>query len=505
MAKQPLASQPVTENPAGFSRKQFFLIAIVAAALLALLGLGYSQLGTAKAQEASPTNINFGNQLVGTTSNPPQTATFTNNTGYTATVSIANTNPTDFGVGGGCGGDLADGESCSVPVTFHPASAGAKTGAVNAAFTYTPSAVVPGAVKPNAVGTATVNLTGQGVPAPTATRVPAPCGSQIQGYVVIDGKPGAGIVVKLDGPTTAQVQVGEGGFFYFNNLCAGNFTLSVQYDATKYTLNTPGSYTIKTDGVNAYRDNAFGLVTIPATTAAPTTAVATTPAATTPAGTTPAGTTPPATTTTVAASCPAGPATPSGIRLRVQGNVVKVSDTQYLVCIAVAAGDTPVNLNDTVIVNLPAGTTTQATANQGTVTTSGTSIRWGSFSLNAKQTANLVLSVNAPSGNLNGSSIFVSGSFNRSQAFQQRIPGLTGIFDIVPAVQTNTGGGSTGGQGGGSPSVPSQAPATGAGADSDQQSPVLLLVLAIVASACLGIFGLFLTGRGKRPSNKEQK
>jgi hypothetical protein len=168
-----------------------------------------------------------------------------------------------------------------------------------------------------------------------------------------------------------------------------------------------------------------------------------------------------------------------------------------LLTVQVGAGDSPVDLNDTVIVNLPTGATvTAATSSLGTATvTSNNTVRWGTFSLSPKQSASLVLSIDAPNGNLNGSSLFVSGSFNRSQAFQQRIPGLPGLIDIVPASAPQ-------GQGGG---VPSQAPATGAGQDNTQDTPVVWLILAALAAGGLGIFGLYLTGRARKPNQKEQK
>ncbi len=104
-------------------------------------------------------------------------------------------------------------------------------------------------------------------------------------------------------------------------------------------------------------------------------------------------------------------------------------------------------------------------------------------------------------GSLAGSSIFVSGQFNRSQAFQQRIPGLPGLTEIQPPAQ----GGGTQGESG--PAViPAAAPATGVGAEGPQAASILIIALGIIAAGSLGIAGLFLTARAKkRPDNKEQR
>lgn len=508
MAKQPLANQPVSGFADHSGQKQLILILVLGLSLLALLGLGLSQLPAAHGQSANGP-LNFGNQLVNTISGP-QTATFINSTGFSATVSAGLQNGTDFNTTGNtCTGIIANGGQCSVNVVFSPKTPGLKNDSVKFNYTYndfSDSAIVPGA-KPNAlvIGSSSTNLQGNGVnphSPTTTTSIAPPCGSQIQGYVLVDGQPGAGQVVKLEGPSNDQATIGAGGFFYFNNLCAGTFKLSLVYDHSKFTAGTPDSLTIKTDGVNAYRDNAFSLATIRATTAAPTTAVVTTAAPTTAAtATTPAVTTPPATP-----QCPASLfSPPTGTKLRIGGQVVKVSDTRSLLCVQVSAGDVLVDLNDTVIINLPAGAiVSQSSANLGTVTTSNTTVRWGAFSLNPKQSANLVLSIDSPGGNLNGSSIFVSGSFNRSQAFQQRIPGLPGLIDIAPAAPPPAQGGGTGPAA--PPVIPSAAPATGVGAENNSGSPVFILILAVIASASLGILGLFLTGRAnKRPNKKEQK
>jgi hypothetical protein len=529
MAKKPLASPPVRRFALTPGPKLLLLFLSFGLTLVMLLGLGLSQLATVNAQTTTGT-LAFGNQTVNTTS-AAKTATFTNDdVEIPKEVSASLANGTDFSITGDTCGFVAAGGSCSVDVVFSPKSTGAKTdsviftyGSVNAGQANVGARINSEAqAVPAQVPSSSTALTGTGVAAPTVTPIPptatpipptatsvpptvttkaAPaCGSQIHGWVLVDGKPGVGQVLKLEGPSNAQLTIGPDGFYYFNNLCAGNYKVSLVYDHAKYTPVDPDTRTFKVDGINAYRDNQFSLQTIQATTAPATTAAPTT----APVTTAPVTTAAPATTTAPAApQCPANIVTPpADNRLRLGTQTVKVTDTSFLLCVQVAAGTSPVDLNDTVIINLPSGAVvSQANASLGSVTLNTNTVRWGGFSLAAQQSANLVLSINAPGGSLAGSSIFVSGQFNRSQAFQQRIPGLPGLTEIQPPAQ----GGGTQGESG--PAViPAAAPATGVGAEGPQTASILIIVLGIIAAGSLGIAGLFLTARAnKRPDNKERK
>ena len=523
MAKQPMSV--LADNP---RQNRLFLIILAGLIIISMLFLGFNQLTSAHAQTANGP-LNFGNVTVGTNSGT-QDAVFSVSPSLTTTYNVTATYVGDGNftvVNNGCNGvNVSPDNSCSVTVQFNPLTAGPHAGTIN--FAYGPAAgFSPGSgeavinseggskikltnslnAPSQQVPTASTALSGVGIPATTTAPSPSPsipvttkpqptCGSQIQGYVLIDGKPGAGVVVNLTGTSKNSVTIGDGGYFYFNNLCAGDYTVSLDYDHTKYKANDADVRQFKLDGKNPSRDNAFSLSTIPATTAVPTTAAPTTAAPTTAAPTTPATTAAP----TTAAPPTCNLTSPVGTVLRLCTATSQLDGTHFLLTVQVGAGDSPVNLNDTVIVNLPSGATvTAATASLGTATvTSNNTVRWGTFSLSPKQSASLVLSIDAPNGNLNGSSLFVSGSFNRSQAFQQRIPGLPGLIDIVPASVTQA----TGGQGGG---VPSQAPATGTGQDGTQDTPVFWLILAAIAAGGLGIFGLYLTGRSRKPDQKEQK
>lgn len=178
------------------------------------------------------------------------------------------------------------------------------------------------------------------------------------------------------------------------------------------------------------------------------------------------------------------PSVSAGEKLRVATKTVKVSDTKFLECIQVVAGSEAVNLNDTVILQLPTGTSVLVNSNSlGTVTVNSNVVRWGGFSLAAGQSATLVLSLTVPpNGTLDGSSILISGRFSRGQAFQQRISGLPPLTEIDVPAQGGGGGGS--GSGTTAP-IPSGAPSTGTGisGDSELNWIALLLVLLVLASA----------------------
>jgi hypothetical protein len=79
--------------------------------------------------------ISFGNQTTGTTSSS-QTVTVTNNGSASLTsivISVAGTNSSEFGETTTCGSTLAQAASCSISVTFSPATAGGKTASVQIA------------------------------------------------------------------------------------------------------------------------------------------------------------------------------------------------------------------------------------------------------------------------------------------------------------------------------------------------------------------------------------
>jgi len=70
----------------------------------------------------SPTTLNFGNQMVGTTS-APQTAKFSNSSTSTITFTAITANP-PFAESNNCASTLTPGLSCTVNVTFEPTSVG---------------------------------------------------------------------------------------------------------------------------------------------------------------------------------------------------------------------------------------------------------------------------------------------------------------------------------------------------------------------------------------------
>jgi hypothetical protein len=88
--------------------------------------------GKGTAASFSPTSVAFGSQTVGTTS-APQAVTLTNESSTTMTISsvaVTGTNSTDFAETNTCGTSLAGKASCTISVTFTPATTGTFSAAV---------------------------------------------------------------------------------------------------------------------------------------------------------------------------------------------------------------------------------------------------------------------------------------------------------------------------------------------------------------------------------------
>jgi hypothetical protein len=115
--------------------------------------------GTATpAASLSPTTLNFGNQVTGTTS-ATMSATLKNSGTANlvlSTVTLAGTNSVDFTRGGTCAPalTLAPAQTCSIDVTFKPTAIGTRSATVTVAHNASPS-------------TSTLNVTGSGIAAPT--------------------------------------------------------------------------------------------------------------------------------------------------------------------------------------------------------------------------------------------------------------------------------------------------------------------------------------------------
>jgi hypothetical protein len=78
--------------------------------------------------QLSATSLNFGNQLVGTSSSP-QAVTFSNLTSTPLTISGISTSG-DFAQTNNCGTGLVGNGSCTINVTFKPGTTGARTGSL---------------------------------------------------------------------------------------------------------------------------------------------------------------------------------------------------------------------------------------------------------------------------------------------------------------------------------------------------------------------------------------
>ncbi|HEX2910661.1 MAG TPA: choice-of-anchor D domain-containing protein [Chloroflexia bacterium] len=182
------------------------------------------------------------------------------------------------------------------------------------------------------------------------------------------------------------------------------------------------------------------------------------------------------------------PNVPAGSKLRVGTASAQTGPNTFKICVVVTASvNEGVNLTDSLIITLPNGSgVTNSSVSAGTVTVTNNSVDWGGFTLAAGQSANLILTINSPSGSLNGTSLFISGRFNRGQAFQQRIPGLIPLTEIDVPQATAV--------------IPQGAPSTGSGAAATQDNfgyPFLLLAATLLGAFWL-IAGWKLIKRGRQ-------
>ena len=131
--------------------------------------------GAGPAASLSQTNINFGSQVMGSTS-PVQTITLSNSGTAALSISgiaLAGANPADFAQTNTCGSSVAAGASCTISVAFKPVAAGALAASVT--------------LTDNATGSSTqsVSLSGTGVNAVAAaslSQTSITFGSQAVGY-----------------------------------------------------------------------------------------------------------------------------------------------------------------------------------------------------------------------------------------------------------------------------------------------------------------------------------
>ena len=77
----------------------------------------------------SATSVNFGNQLVGTSS-AAQSVTLTNNNAASVSIALAGADPAEFGQTNTCA-SVAVGQTCTISVTFTPAVTGARIAQIN--------------------------------------------------------------------------------------------------------------------------------------------------------------------------------------------------------------------------------------------------------------------------------------------------------------------------------------------------------------------------------------
>ncbi len=187
---------------------------------------------------ASPTALNFGPQLTGTTS-AAQSVTVTNSTSTAAAVSSVSTTG-DFAQTNTCGSSIAANGSCTVNVTYSPTVTGSETGSLTV----------------NAGGvTSAVSLSGTGT-APGPVLNSSPAGLSFPATLVGNTDAPKSVTVTNSGTTAATVSsvAVTGGAYSQTNNCTtiavgGSCTVTVTFSPTAAT--NPGTLTVTSNANNS--------------------------------------------------------------------------------------------------------------------------------------------------------------------------------------------------------------------------------------------------------------
>jgi hypothetical protein len=336
----------------------------------------------------APTSLNFGNVQVGTSSTS-QSFVIANSFYATATITASITG--DYSVSG-CATVPAYG-NCTAYVTFNPTATGLRTGAVNLDFN------IPFYFN-GTVGT--VNFSGTGLPA----------AGRIAGSVKLDGAVAPSKLVKvfLNG-AQPQDPTADKGQYGYDNLSPGSYTVSVDYDKTKYKTNDgKDSVTVNvTAGSTTGLD--FNLLTISSTTTVPTTTAPTTAVVPTTSATTPV-----TTVTTVPGTTTTSPATTTSVTIpsgQVNFNIGKptpgAQPNTFNVTMNLSNGlNNQVNVQNSVEITLEPGVrVAAATADVGSTRTedNGRRVVWSGYNLPPGRSASLNLTLEAPPASAGAASI----------------------------------------------------------------------------------------------------
>ena len=192
----------------------------------------------------SSTSLNFGNELVGTTS-ATNKVTFSNPSGPALTISsiaVTGTNATDFSQTNTCGTGLADGASCTITVTFKPAQSGPRTASVT--------------ITDNAAGSPQpIGLSGTGlVSGPNATPSPSSLTFATQ-LVGTSGSAQSATLTNYGTTALSITSIAASGDFSQTNTCGSSLaaeascTISVTFKPTQRATRT---------GTLSITDNAAG-------------------------------------------------------------------------------------------------------------------------------------------------------------------------------------------------------------------------------------------------------
>lgn len=193
----------------------------------------------------TPTSLNFGNQVLNTTSGF-RVVTLTNNQSVALTITGKSTTG-DFAQTNNCGTSLAAGASCMFHVTFMPTATGVRTGTLT--------------VTDNAANSPqTTNLTGTGVLAVTVTPSSLAFGNQVSGTT---SSSQAATVTNNQTTTLTITSIAASGDFGQTNSCGTSLgagascTVNVTFTPTA-TGSRTGTLTVTDNAVNSPQTASLG-------------------------------------------------------------------------------------------------------------------------------------------------------------------------------------------------------------------------------------------------------
>jgi hypothetical protein len=334
----------------------------------------------------NPGSLAFGNVPVGSSS-AAQTVTVQNQSTF-VTYFLSPTVTGPFSVSG-CA-SIAPGASCNISVTFNPTALGPASG--------TASYDITDAFGTNYGTGIVVDLSGTGIAAIQVQQ------GRIFGKVTLNGTPVQPGLVKVNLNGGQPQNTDASGNYGYNNLVKGSYTVSLDYDKTKYKPDNAGdSRTVSVDLGQQVSVN-FNLVSITTTTGATTTSPV--PTTTTTVPVTVVTTTAPVTTTTggpVNFQCNIPGPTPGVVELficKLAQQPGQGGSNLYTLQFKLNNGlSNPINVQNSVEINLEQNVrvdSAQADAGNTRTENNGRRVVWSGYNVPAGRSATLNLTLEAP-------------------------------------------------------------------------------------------------------------